>query len=177
MSSKNSLVAASGVYALVGLILIFFPNRSLSFVCTLAGILMVGYGVVAVIGFFAGRGTDAFAFRSDLVLGVMAGIVGIFFLLHSDFIISVIPTILGVYILIDALMNMKRGLDLRELGYAGWTTTLVLSGISLAMGLVILWNPFKTGLILWRVIGGVFLYLGASDLWSVLKLDKLLRGE
>lgn len=177
MSSKNSLVAASGVYALMGLILIFFPNRSLSFVCTLAGILMVGYGVVAVIGFFTGRGTDAFTFRSDLVLGVMAGIVGIFFLLHSDFIISVIPTILGVYILIDALMNLKRGLDLRALGYAGWTTTLVMSVISLVLGLVILWNPFRTGLILWRVIGAVFLYLGASDLWSVLKLDKFLRGE
>lgn len=177
MASKNSLVAASGVYALLGLILIFFPNLTSSLFCTLAGLLLLGYGVMAVVTFFMGKGTASFTFRADLVLGVMAGIVGIFFLTHTNFIISVIPTILGVYILIDALMNLKRGLDLRTLGYAGWTTTLILSGVSLVLGLVILWNPFKTGLILWRVIGGVFLYQGASDLWSVLKLDKLLRGE
>lgn len=175
MASKNSFIGASVVYALLGLILIFFPNQASAFSCTLAGILLLGYGVIVVITFFMGQGTVAFTFRSDLVLGVMAGIVGVFFLTHTNFIISVIPTILGVYILIDALMNLKRGLDLRKLGYAGWTTTLITSVVSLILGLVVLWNPFKTGLILWRVIGVIFLYLGASDLWAVLKLDQMLK--
>ena len=175
MTSKNSLIGASAVYAVLGLILLFFPNHTSALFCTLVGLLLLGYGVITVVTFFLRRGGASLVFQAELVIGVACAIMGIFFLTHTGFILSVIPTILGAYVLIDALVNLKRGLDLRELGYAGWTSTLAMSGISLLLGLVILWNPFKTGLILWRVIGGVFLYLGASDLWSVLKLDQMLK--
>lgn len=175
MTSKNSLVGASAVYAILGLILLFFPNHTSALFCSVVGFLLLGYGAITVVAFFLRQGAASFAFQSELVIGVASAIVGVFFLTHTGFILSVIPTILGVYILIDALMNLKRGLDLRELGYAGWTTTLIMSVVSLVLGLVILWNPFRTGLILWRVIGGVFLYLGVSDLWAVLKLDQMLK--
>lgn len=175
MTSKNSLIGASAVYAVLGLILIFFPNHTSALFCTSVGLLLLGYGILTVITFFLRQGMAGFVFQAELVLGVASAIVGVFFLTHTGFILSVIPTLLGAYVLIDALVNLKRGLDLRRLGYAGWTSTLVTSVIALALGGVILWNPFSTGLILWRVIGAVFLYMGVSDLWAVLKLDQMLK--
>lgn len=177
MTSKNSLIGASAVYAVLGLILIFFPNHSSALFCTVVGLLLLGYGAITVVGFFLRRNVVSFAFQAELVLGVAGAIVGIFFLTHRGFILSIIPTLLGAYVLIDALVNLKRGLDLHRLGYAGWTSTLVTSLIALLLGVVILWNPFSTGLILWRVIGGVFLYIGASDLWSVCKLNQMLNNQ
>jgi len=177
MNGKKSLLTASGVYVILGLILIFFPHLTAGLFCTVAGLLLLAYGAITIISFFVHRGGgDSFSFQAELILGVVSVIVGVFFLTHFDFIISIIPVLLGGYILIDALVNLKRGLDMRERGYAGWTATLIMSGVSLVLGAVILWNPFHAGLMLWRVIGGAFLYQGLSDVWSIHTLDKLIRN-
>lgn len=176
MNGKKSMVMASAVYVILGAVLIFFPHLTAGLFCTVAGLLLLAYGAITVVSFFAHRGSgDSFSFQAELVLGIVSIIVGIFFLTHSSFIISIIPAILGFYILIDALVNLKRGLDLRARGYAGWTATLVMSAVSLVLGAVILWNPFSAGLMLWRVIGGAFLYQGLSDLWSIHALNLLAQ--
>ena len=111
------------------------------------------------------------------MLGFFAAILGGLFLLKPHLILSILPTIFGLYILVDGLTNLKRGLDMRAFGYAGWTSTLVLSAVSMALGAVVLWNPFSTHLLLVRIIGGAFLYEGAVDLWATQKLDKLMRDK
>lgn len=177
MNEKKSLLAAAAVYVLLGLVLIFFPSLTAGLFCTVAGLLLLAYGAITVISFFVHRGSSgSFAFQAELILGVVSLVIGVFFLTHSDFIISIIPVLLGFYILIDALVNLKRGLDMRSLGYAGWTATLVMSAVSLVLGGLILWNPFDTGLLLWRIIGGAFLYLGLSDFWAIYTLNRLVRG-
>ena len=178
MKGKSSLLAASTVYLILGLILLFFPGLTTSLFCTAVGLLLLAYGAITVISFFAHyNSSSSFHFQAELILGVLSAIVGIFFLAHPALILSILPAILGLYILIDALVNLKRGLDLRTCGYAGWTSTIVLSVISLVLGCVILWNPFGTQLLLVRIIGGTFLYQGIADLWAILKLDQLTRNS
>lgn len=177
MNGKKSFVSASLVYVALGLVLIFFPGLTAGLFCTVVGLLLLAYGAITVISFFVHRGgSGSFSLQAELILGVVSLVIGVFFLTHSDFIISIIPVLLGFYILIDALVNLKRGLDMRALGYAGWTATLVMSAVSLVLGGLILWNPFDTGLLLWRIIGGAFLYLGLSDFWAIYTLNRLVRG-
>ena len=99
------------------------------------------------------------------------------FLLKPHRLLSVLPIIFGLYILVDGLTNLKRGMDMRTYGYAGWTTTLVMSVVSMVLGAVILWNPFSTHLLLVRIIGASFLYEGVADLWATHTLDKLIQGK
>lgn len=177
MKGKNSLLIASVVYLILGLIFLFFPGQTTRLFCTAVGALLLLYGAVTVISFFVHQGGDrGFSLQAELILGVISAIVGIFFLTRPSVILSILPVILGLYILIDALVNLKRGMDLRACGYAGWTAALVLSLISLVLGAVILWNPFATQLLLVRVIGAAFLYQGVSDLWSILSLSKFTPG-
>lgn len=176
MNGKKSLVAASLAYVILGLVLLFFPDLTTGFICTAVGLLLLAYGVTAVISFFAGS-NGSYSFQFELVLGVFAGILGGLFLVKPHLILSILPVIFGLYILIDGLTNLKRGLDMRSYGYAGWTTTLVMSVVSMVLGAVILWNPFSTHLLLVRIIGVSFLYEGIADLWATHTLDKLIRGE
>lgn len=174
MNGKKSFVSASLVYVALGLVLLFFPDLTTSLICTVTGLLLLAYGVSTGFRFFAG---SAGGYRSqfDAVLGVFAAILGALFLLRPQLILSVLPVLFGLYILIDGLLNLKRGLDMRSYGYAGWTATLVLSIVSLVLGGVILWDPFSTHLLLVRIIGAAFLYQGAADLWSIHMLDRLIR--
>lgn len=176
MNGKKSFVAASLAYVALGLVLLFFPDLTTSLICTLAGLLLLAYGVSAGVSFFA-HSNGGYRSQFDAVLGVFAAVLGAFFLLRPQLILSILPIIFGLYILIDGLLNLKRGLDMRSFGYAGWTTTLVLSVVSMVLGAVILWNPFSTHLLLVRIIGGSFLYEGMADLWATHTLDKLMRGE
>jgi len=174
MKGKNSLFTACLIYLAVGVVLLFFPGTVSGFFCTALGLLLLAYGGTTIFSFFAHRGSaDSFSFQFELIQGVISAIVGVFFLAHPGFLLSIIPSILGFYILIDSLVNLKRGLDMRACGYAGWTTTLVMSIISLICGVVILWNRTAAGDLLWRAIGAVFIYQGISDLLAVHVLGKL----
>lgn len=174
MDSK-SLPSSALTYVILGLILIFFPNLTTGLFCTLVGLLLVAYGVITIVSFFVHQGAGAgLAFQAELISGVIAVVVGGIFLTRSHFIISVIPAVLGLYILVDGLMNLKRGLDMRRMGYAGWTAALIMAGVSLLLAVLILRNPFSAGLTLWRVIGGAFLYQGISDFWAIRTFNKLL---
>lgn len=174
MSGKKSFISASLVYVALGLVLLFFPDLTTNLICTVTGLLLLAYGIFTGFRFFAGS-SNGYRSQLDAVLGVFAAVLGAFFLLRPQLILSILPVLFGLYILIDGLLNLKRGLDMRSYGYAGWTTTLVLSIISLVLAGVILWDPFSTHLLLVRIIGAAFLYQGLSDLWSIYMLDRLIR--
>ena len=176
MNGKKSFIAASLAYAGLGLVLLLFPDLTTGLLCTAVGLLLLAYGATAIITFFV-QTSGGYRFQFELVLGFFAAILGGLFLLKPLLILSILPTIFGLYILVDGLTNLKRGLDMRAFGYAGWTSTLVLSAVSMALGAVVLWNPFSTHLLLVRIIGGAFLYEGAVDLWATQKLDKLMRDK
>lgn len=178
MKRESSMIGASLLYVGLGLVLFFFPDLTTGLICTVAGLLLLCYGVVAVLGFFTHRGSSgSYRFQLELILGIFSAILGGAFLTQPRLILSILPTIFGLYILVDGLMNLKRGLDLRSFGYAGWTTALILAGISLTMGVLILWNPFATQRLLVQIIGVSFLYQGVSDLWAIWKLDQFIRGK
>lgn len=176
MNGKKSFVAASLAYVILGLVLLFFPDLTTGLICAAVGLLLLAYGIVSIVSFFAGS-NGGFAFQFELVVGVFAAILGGLFLLRPHMLLSILPIIFGLYILVDGLTNLKRGLDMRSFGYAGWTATLVMAAVSMALGGVILWNPFSTHLLLVRIIGSAFLYEGVTDLWATHTLDKLIRGR
>ena len=82
---------------------------------------------------------------------------------------------LGIYIIIDALLNLKRSLELHSLQYGRWWVILVLSLVSVALGVLILFRPGMTADVLIMVIGGVFVYNGLSDLWSIFKISRITK--
>ena len=106
---------------------------------------------------------------------ILAAALGVLFLLRPAFILSVTSDILGIYIAIDSLINLKRATELYRLNYRQWWVSLLLSLAGIVMALVILFYPFQTQLLLFRVIGGVFAYTGVSDLWALFKVSRLTR--
>lgn len=173
-SLKMTFILAAILYVALGVALLFQPNLSLTILCYLLGGILLAYGVITIVSFFlhdSAMGT----FRLELVLGILAAALGILFLLRPAFILSVTSDILGIYIAIDSLINLKRATELYRLNYPKWWLTLVLSLVGIAMALVILFYPFQTQLILFRVVGGVFAYTGVSDLWALFKVSRLTR--
>lgn len=177
MKGKFAILAAPLAYVVLGLILLLKPTATASVLFTIMGVVFLAYGVVTVVSFFLRKGSG-FSSQAELVFGIVAAVIGALLLAHPTFLLDFIFIILGVYVLADGLVNLKRGLDLREKGYAGWTTTLVTSAVSVLLGVFILWRLGKAAeTVLLRVIGAAFLYEGVVDLIAIRTLDKLSRSE
>jgi len=173
MKTHLAPLSAPLAYVVLGLILLLRPTAAASVLFSIMGVLLLIYGAVTVIGFFTRSRSVS---QLELVFGIVAVVVGGLLLAHPHFLLELIFTLLGIYILADGLVNLKRGLDLRDRGYAGWTTTLVTSVISVLLGLFILWRQGRAAeAVLLRIVGAAFLYEGIVDLLAIRALGKLDR--
>ena len=110
--------------------------------------------------------------KRSLLLGIVAAAVGAVLLFQPALFQSILTVILGIYILIDGLLNLKRALELRRMEHMGWTLYLVLSLITVVLGLVVVFRPMLAGTTLVRLIGASLLYSGAADLWTLFQLSR-----
>ena len=171
---KVSFLLASVLYIALGLVLLIWPGISRDLICLSFGVVLLIYGIITIISFFV-HDSRLGTFRFELILGIVAAAAGLLFLIKPEFVKSVIPVVLGIYIIIDALLNLKRSLELHSLQYGRWWVILVLSLVSVALGVLILFRPGMTADVLIMVIGGVFVYNGLSDLWSIFKISRITK--
>ena len=168
---KVNFLLASVVYIVLGLVLVIWPHTSSSIICAGFGIFLLLYGAITIISFFV-HDSRTGLLRFELILGILFAGLGIFFLVRPDVVLSVLPVVLGVYIVIDALLNLKRALELRRMEHGGWTIYLVLSLITVVLGLVVVFWPMLAGATLVQLIGAALVYSGAADLWTLFQLSR-----
>ena len=100
---------------------------------------------------------------------------GAFFLLQPKVVASILPVIMGIFIVIDGLLNLKRAFELHRLEYGRWFITLILSLVSVALGLLVVFQPYLAAEALIMLIGVVFIYEGLSDRWAIVKVTRLTK--
>ncbi|WP_130871013.1 HdeD family acid-resistance protein [Intestinimonas massiliensis (ex Afouda et al. 2020)] len=169
-----SFVLLSILYILLGLVLLIWPATVMDVLCYLTGGILLLYGVFAIVGFCRAEVRTAGSFLT-LLLGIVAAAVGAVLLLQPALFQSILTVILGLYILIDGLLNLMRALELRRMEHGGWTIYLVLSLITVVLGLVVVFRPILAGTTLVQLIGASLLYSGAADLWTLFQLSRWTR--
>lgn len=166
-----SFVVLAILYVLLGLVLLLWPITVMDVLCYLTGGILLLYGVFAIVGFCRVEERRASSFLA-LFLGIVAAAVGVVLLLQPALFQSILTIILGIYILIDGLLNLKRALELRRMEHGGWTIYLVLSLITVVLGLVVIFHPMLAGATLVQLIGASLVYSGAADLWTLFQLSR-----
>lgn len=171
---KISFFLAAILYIVLGLVLLIWPDITGNLVCFAFGLVLLIYGVITIISFFVHDSRQG-SFRLELFLGIVAAGVGLVFLIRPDIVLSILPVVLGIYIVIDALLNLKRAIDLNRMGYPRWWVVLVLSLVSAVFGVLILCRPLFLADVIFMVIGAVLVYSGISDLWGLFKVGRVTK--
>ena len=166
-----SFVFLSILYLILGVVLILWPTIVMDIICYAFGAILLLYGIFAIVGFYRSEDRKGGAFLW-LFLGIVAAAVGAVMVIYPPLIQGVIPVILGLYIAIDALLSVKRTLELQRMDYSHWNINLILSLVSAGLGIFVVFHPLLTEAALFRVIGIVLLYAGVSDLWTIFQLSQ-----
>ena len=144
-------MTVSAVLTLVfGLLLAVMPGMAVGTLLGLLGWLLLVMGILWAIS--AGVAKNVPGRSGGLVLGLLLAATGLVILLRPDFLVSVVGVILGVLLLIHGAMDLQNARTRRAMGY-DWTFYLVVGILTLAMGVLVLLNPFSTVTVLMRVAG------------------------
>lgn len=178
MKVLKELKWQSGLYAvlyvIIGVILLLFPETTATTLCYAVGGAAIGVGVISV-GIYLFRDAIKNAYRNDFVSGAVSVLVGVFILCKVELIISLVPFLLGIAVTISGLVKLQNCVDMRRMGYGNGLTFFILSFINIALGIVLMVNPFQTAVILFRVMGVGLIFSGVSDLMAIIYMSRKVK--
>ena len=164
---KWNLVFMSVLYLGLGIFLVMKPGTALNIVCYALGGVVLACAAVQLIRYFV---VERGVFQSQLTLisGIVCLALGAFLLLRSDIVVSVLPVVFGLFVIFDSLGRIQNALELRRCEYPSWKGFLLLAVLSIALGVIMIVDPFGTMETLVMAIGVILIVEGSLNLLSAL---------
>lgn len=129
-TAKIGYILISITFYITGLCCIFRPDMMSGNAEIAAGIILIAYGIIKMIGYFS-KDLYCLAFQYDFACGLFLMALGVVILCIMDkFDTTYLLAALGVLILLDSLLSVQTSLDARRFGLSTWKIILLFSVIS-----------------------------------------------
>ena len=145
----------------IGIILILFPARTIDITIEVIGIILLLCGVVGLVLGIKGQGAYRVYTLSGTAVAIAAGII---FLVQPSFVRAFLPMLMGITILLSGVLNIDTAFSQKKAGAPKWPMSLVISIITVILGVLILMNLDYTADIMIILIGFIFVFNGTSML-------------
>ena len=167
---RYSLVFVAVCCIGLGIALLLAPEQVLTIGCKVIGGVFVFAGLVGIASCIKERAVLVFS----LFFSIISISAGIFIFSDPKAISSILPLIIGAILLLDGLFNVRHGIGLRKMGL-GSGSVLIMGIITVALGALIIFNPYTTATLSVRLIGAALIYNGVSDLVIVTRVNTEAR--
>ncbi len=156
---------------LLGLLLFFKSSETLVGISYLVGGVLIALGVIAIVNFLRNKTRDIFI-QLNIVYGIVSIVAGIFLVTVPEFIGSIIPIVVGIAVIISSSFKVQQALVLKNLGSSYFLPSLIMAIICLICGVVILFNPFTSAVVVTRIIGLFMIIYAVLDIINSFILRK-----
>jgi uncharacterized membrane protein HdeD (DUF308 family) len=171
---KSGMMLLSIAYIVIGMMLLIMPQTSLLWICYAFGAVVLLTGIVCLIQYARIRGTG-FTAPFMLVGGVITAGLGIFTLAKPQVVASFLPVVFGIFIVVDGLSRIGSAIDLAKRKGQKWWVLLLLSIVSVALGILLVLHPFGAAVSVVMVCGILLIVEGAMNLGCILYAAMELR--
>ena len=171
---KSGTMLLSIAYIVIGLLLLVMPQTSLLWICYAFGAVVLITGIVCLIQYARIRGTG-FTAPFMLVGGVITAGLGIFTLAKPQVVASFLPVVFGIFILVDGVSRVGTAIDLAKRKGQKWWVLLLLSIVSVGLGVLLVLHPFDAAVSVVMLCGILLIVEGALNLGCVLYAAMELR--
>lgn len=168
-------VLPSLAFLVLGVLLLVMPQTSLLWICYAFGAVVLVTGIVCLIQYARVRGSG-FAAPFLLVGGVITAALGLFTLAQPQTVASFLPVVFGLFILVEGCSRIGAALDLARRKADKWWVLLLLSLLSIALGLLLLFDPFEAAVSAVMLCGVLLIVEGALSLACALYAAMELRA-
>ena len=131
-------ILISIVFYITGFLCIVDPELIQLHSRTLAGVILIAYGIIKIIGYFS-KDLYCLAFQYDFACGIFLIVLGIATLcISTRFKDSSLLAALGILILLDSLLSIQTALDSKKFGLSSWKYILIISMIAGTLGVLVI---------------------------------------
>ena len=172
---KANYTVSAIICVVIGLVLIIWPGTSTQLVCMVLGSVLFLYGLIQLALYLFARERTLYL-QGMLVLGIVFCVLGVWILLKPEIVIATVPIIIGIIIVIHGLHKISQAISLNKMDYNNWWVALLFGVLTVALGGVLIYNPFSVVNTVVRVIGAFLLYDGLSNMWIISRVFKTKRN-
>jgi uncharacterized membrane protein HdeD (DUF308 family) len=141
--------------AIVGILLIAWPDVVIKTIAYIVGIFFVIKGAYQVINYFIIKGQNDF-FNNGLLLGIISVLIGITAFVMGEEIAHVFRIIIGIWMIYESLVRINTAIKLHAAGIQAWKYILILALAMLVLGVFI---TFYSGAVI-TLIGWTMVFVG-----------------
>ena len=128
----------------------------------LLGVVLIVAGAVSMISYLL-RDAHQSYYHNDFLHGLIGIVAGILVLNKIEFIIAAIPFMLGVLVLISGCGKLQSVIDMKRMEYGNGVVMLIFALVNVALGILLMCNPFQWGVLLFRILGLGLVFSGVTD--------------
>ena len=174
--AKIGYMIISALLCALGILLIAAPEFSSILLGTACGIILIAFGIVRLVGYFS-KDLYRLAFQYDLAFGIVMIALGILTLVNPGSLMTFICITLGLSILADGLFKIQIALDSKQFGIQKWWLILALAVITGVFGLVLMFRPTQSGIVLSVLLGLTLLSEGILNFGTMLTAVKIIKHQ
>ena len=163
------------ICVIIGIIDLVNPEKMLNIIAYALGISAIVCGLVFIIVYMA-RDVKYNLDNNDFLSGLIAVVVGIVILIKWQQFMELLPIVLGVLIIVSGCIKLQDAIDLKKLDHPAFLMMLIVSLVFILFGAVLVANPFKSEIILMRIIGVALIIAGMTDLFTSVFYDGIRKA-
>ena len=108
----------------------------------------------------------------NIVYGIVSIVAGVFLVTVPEFIGSIIPIVVGIAVIISSSFKVQQALVLKNLNSKYFLPSLIIAIVCLVCGVVILFNPFTSAVVVTQIIGLFMIIYAVLDIINSFILRK-----
>jgi len=174
--AKTGYIVISLAACLLGVLLLVHPEVSVPVIGRAAGIFMLVFGAVKLVGYFS-RDLFRLAFQYDLAFGILLMALGVVVLARPNSVMNLLSVMLGVAVLADGLFKIQIAMDSRRFGLRKWQLIFILAVLAGAAGFLMVLRPGEGAELLVIMLGAALLAEGILNLSVALCAVKIIRHQ
>lgn len=175
-TAKIGYIVVSAVLMILGTMLIVNPMFSAAVVGTVAGVLMIAFGIFKLVGYFS-KDLFRLAFQYDLAFGLLLIVLGFIVLVKPEHVMTFLCVAIGISVLADGLFKIQIAADARRFGIRNWWLIMISAVLTGLVGLVLLFEPSGSSQILIMILGISVFADGLMNLITVLLAVKIIKHQ
>jgi len=168
------------LYIVLGAVALVIPETMERTLGYLIAVVLILAGAVSMITYLL---RDAYQnyYHNDFMYGMVIIAVGIAVLYKVEVVVSLVPFILGLLILTSGFVKLQDVIDMKRMEYGNWIGMLVLAVANVVLGILVLFKPFQTATLLFRILGIGLIFCGVTDIITAIyfagKIVKYLKAK
>ena len=169
-------IAMDILIILLGVFFITNPAVGLESALLLIGILLLISGISSIIKYVV---NPKRLLKLDLGFGIISIIAGLFAIIKPFGVATLITVLIAIWLIVSSVVKLILALELKRIKEKSWIFDLTVAILVIIIGILILFNPFSSYMILSVYVGVMMCMYAAMDIVEQFlfrkRVDKILK--